>query len=214
MFEDVLPERAQALLDKITPIVHQEGFYLAGGSGLALQIGHRISEDIDFFKEFSFNTDLLFSLLKQATASSTRILEEKDTLWTLLDGVRCCFFMYGVQLLFAPVLIKGLKVADWRDILAEKFKTVSQRGSKKDFFDIFAAIRIKKLEIGEAVAICKKRFGSADLNFYHVLRSLTYFEDAEGEPDPLLTRGATFSWPEIKAFFLDHIKEFEKHFIE
>lgn len=214
MFKDALPEKAQTLLKKIIPIIQKEGFYLAGGSGLALQIGHRISEDLDFFKHSSFNTDLLFSSLKKVTVSSERILEEENTLWTILDWVRCCFFSYGMHLLFTPIIVEGLKVADWRDILAEKFKTVSQRGSKKDFFDIFSVIRIKKLDIGEAVAICKKRFGSTDLNFYHILRSLTYFEDAEGEPDPFLVERHTFSWKEVKAFFINQIKEFERHFIE
>ena len=44
MFEDALPEKIKAVLKKITPVVKAQGFYLAGGTGLALQIGHRISE--------------------------------------------------------------------------------------------------------------------------------------------------------------------------
>ena len=213
MFEDALPEKAQALLDKIIPIIQQEGFYLAGGSGLALQICHRISEDLDFFKNSSFNTDRLFSSLRRIAVSSSRTLEEEDTLWTILEGVRCCFFTYQVPLLFEPVIFQGLKVADWRDILAEKLKTVSQRGSKKDFFDIFSSMVAKNVDIRDAVSFCKRRFDSTDLNFYHILRSLTYFEDAEGEPDPKMLEGHTFSWEEVKAFFIDHIKEFERYFL-
>jgi hypothetical protein len=105
-----------------------------------------------------------------------------------------------------------LNVADWRDILAEKFKTISQRGSKKDFYDVFAVIRSKRLTSEEAVSIFKKRFGQTDLNIYHVLRSLTYFEDADGEPDPNMLKGYTFSWEEVKSFFVKNIKEFERYF--
>ena len=74
-------------------------------------------------------------------------------------------------------------------------------------------MKIKNLDVGEAVALCKKRFGSSGLNFYHVLRSLSYFEDAEGEPDPLVVKGESFDWNEVKSFFIDHIKDFEKSFI-
>lgn len=212
MFESALPENVKTILKKIFPILNEEKFYLAGGSGLALQIGHRISEDLDFFKHSSFNTDSLFSLLKQVSASSALILEEKDTLWTILDGVPCSFFSYVVPLLFDVIIVGGIKVADWRDILAEKFKAVSQRGSKKDFYDIFVVIRSKMLTIEEAVSIFKKRFGYTDLNIYHVLRSLTYFEDADGEPDPSKLKGYIFPWEEVKSFFVKNIKEFEKHF--
>ena len=103
-------------------------------------------------------------------------------------------------------------MADWRDIVAEKFKTIAQRGSKKDFFDIFAAIKPNRLTIEEAVSIFKKRFGHTDLNIYHVLRSLVYFEDADDEPNQSIVKDHAFSWEEVKSLFVGNIKEFEKYF--
>ena len=143
MFEDALPEKLKTILKKITLRMDQEKFYLAGGTGLALQIGHRISEDLDFFRAIPFDENMLTSLLKQGISSFEEIMAEKHTLWVILDGVRCSFFFYEVPLLFPPIPYEGLKVADWRDIIAEKFKTISQRGSKKDFFDVFAVVRSK-----------------------------------------------------------------------
>ncbi len=213
MFEDALPKKLKAILKKITPVVRAERFYLAGGTGLALQIGHRVSEDLDFFKDASFNPNSLLLTLKSKTDSSKDVVIETHTLLVSLEGARCSFFFYEVPLIRRPVLFEGLSVADWRDILAEKFKTISQRGSKKDFYDIFTVMRSKTLTIEEAVSIFKKRFGQTGLNTYHVLRSLTYFEDADGEPDPSMLKEYTFPWEEVKSFFLKNLKEFERYFI-
>jgi predicted nucleotidyltransferase component of viral defense system len=212
MFKDALPEKLKAILKKITPVVRTKRFYLAGGTGLALQIGHRISEDLDFFCDVSFDPNSLLLTLKNRTDSSEEVAVETHTLLVFLEGARCSFFFYKVPLIYEPVVFERLDVADWRDILAEKFKTISQRGSKKDFYDIFAIMRSKTLTIEEAVSIFKKRFAKTGLNTYHVLRSLTYFEDADGEPDPVMMGANTFSWEEVKFFFVNNIREFERHF--
>ena len=212
MFKDALPEKLKAILKKITPVVMVERFYLAGGTGLALQIGHRVSEDLDFFKDISFDPNSLFLTLKSNTDSSEEVIIEAHTLLVILEGARCSFFFYGMPLVYEPVIFEGLRMADWRDILAEKFKTISQRGSKKDFFDIFTVIKSKMLTIEEAVSIFNKRFGHTGLNSYHVLRSLTYFEDADGEPDPKMKEGYSFPWEEVKSFFMKNIREFERNF--
>jgi predicted nucleic-acid-binding protein len=212
MFKDTLPEELKAILKKITPAVRAERFYLAGGTGLAFQIGHRVSEDLDFFRDVSFDPNSLLFTLKSKTDSSEEVIIETHTLLVILEGARCSFFFYEVPLIYEPVVFEGLSVADWRDIVAEKFKTISQRGSKKDFYDILAIMRSKMLTIEETVSIFKKRFGQTGLNTYHVLRSLTYFEDADGEPDPSMLKGYTFTWEEVKSFFVKNIKEFERYF--
>jgi len=212
MFKEAVPEILKAILKKTTPVVRAERFYLAGGTGLALQIGHRVSEDLDFFRDVSFDPNSLLFTLKSKTDSSEEVIIETHTLLVILEGARCSFFFYEVPLIYEPVVFEGLSVADWRDIVAEKFKTISQRGSKKDFYDILAVMRSKMLTIEETVSIFKKRFGQTGLNTYHVLRSLTYFEDADGEPDPSMLKGYTFTWEEVKSFFAKNIKEFEKYF--
>jgi predicted nucleotidyltransferase component of viral defense system len=212
MFKDAIPEKLKVILKKITPVVRTERFYLAGGTGLALQIGHRVSEDLDFFRDASFDPNSLLLTLKSKTNSYEDVVIETHTLLVSLEGARCSFFFYEVPLIYKLVEFEGLNVADWRDVLAEKFKTISQRGSKKDFYDIFAVIRSKRLTIEESVSIFKKRFEQTGLNTYHVLRSLTYFEDADGEPDPNMLKGYIFPWEEVKSFFGKNIKEFEKCF--
>lgn len=212
MFENALTEKTKRLLQKIGPVMSEESFYLAGGTGLALQFGHRISEDLDFFKEASFNAEMLLSLLKRRVDVVSDVVMEPETLLVLLDGVKCSFFFYEVPLLYEKVDFGSIKIAEWRDIVSEKVKTISQRNSKKDFLDVYFAIESNRLSIEEVVALFRRRFESTKLNLYHTLRSLTYFEDADKEPDPVPSEGHPIHWGEVKSFFLKNVKEFERNF--
>ena len=209
MFENVLSQKAQAVLSNLSGLIKEWNFYLAGGSGLALQIGHRLSEDLDFFRQGSFDTQRLSLILGHKANSLNYILEEENSLVVEYDDLHLSFFHYTVPLIYPPVTLIGTPVADWRDIVAEKFKTLSQRGSKKDFYDLYEILTFGHLTIQEGVGIFKNRFEGTGINLYHVLRSLTFFEDAEGEPKPRLLLHQ-YGWEEVKIFFKDHIKEFER----
>lgn len=136
---------------------------------------------------------------------------EKETLICIVDGIKISFFYYEIPLLFEKLDFKGIKIADYRDILAEKIKTTSQRGSKKDFYDIYSIF--KKIEISEGIKIFKEKFADKDINYYHVLKNLTYFEDAENEPS-VIALNKPYSWNEVKKFFIKNIREFEKEMMK
>ena len=109
---------------------------------------------------------------------------------------------------------RGLNVASWQDIVAEKIKTVPHRGSKKDFWDVHSVIKLRS-SIHEVGYFFLDRFKGTGINLYHVLKSLVYFEDAENEPDPVfLPDGKEPDWSQIKQFFEENIKEFEKALIK
>jgi hypothetical protein len=214
MFTGVFPEGTKSVLKRISHIIRKKGFYLAGGGGLSLQFGHRISEDIDLFSSRLFDPSSLSSYLKEKSRIMEEILLEKNTLLIILDDVKLSFFYYPVPLLFSPLRFEGIEVADWRDIIAEKFKTIAQRGSKKDFYDLFEVFYSERLSIREAVRIFKERFSKTGMDFYHVLKSLTYFEDAELEPEPLYIKKPKPEWKDIKDFFISNIKEFSEEMME
>lgn len=126
-----------------------------------------------------------------------------------LKGVKLSFLFYKEPLIYPQVVWRNINVSDWRDITAEKFKAISQRGSKRDFYDLYAVLKMK-LTIGEACEIFKKRFRKSVINRYHVLKSLVFFEDAESEPEPILhVNGKDWEWASIKSFFENNIKNFE-----
>jgi hypothetical protein len=208
MFKNVLPPASLELLRDLNGELERSGFYLAGGTGLALQLGHWVSEDLDFFTAAGFDPAQLTRHLEGGPGYSETLVS-RDTLYCRLSGVKFSFLHYPVPLIYPPLPYLSMKVADWRDILAEKSKTLSQRGGRRDFYDVYACITLGKLSVAEAVAILKDRFAGTGINYQHVAKSLTWFKDAESEPDPrLLVR---IDWAEVKSFFDTRAAEFGKY---
>jgi len=208
MFENVVSPKAIELIEGIFDEI--SGFYLAGGTGLALQIGHRISQDLDFFSAEAFDAVRIKELI---SPEKIGLLREKS-LHCVKEGVRLPFLFYDIPLCYPTHMWRGIRIASWQDIVAEKLKAISQRGSKKDFYDLYATIVLKS-NIEEAGSFFMKRFKNTGINLYHVLKSIVYFEDADKEPDPiLLEKGKKWEWKSVKRFFEVHLKNFESVLIK
>lgn len=204
MFKEILSEKALKTVEFLSAQI--EDFYLAGGTGLALQLGHRFSDDLDFFSENQFNIDAVIS----AVQPDNVFYSSKGTIHCEINGIQISLLFYSVPLINPPLHWQKIKIADIKDIVAEKVKTISQRGSKKDFVDLYAVIKLK-YSVAEVCDIFKKRFGGSDINFYHVIKSLSFYEDAEEEPMPKMkTPDKMWDWETIKSFFLSNIQLFEK----
>lgn len=195
-------------LTKRLEFLKEFSFYLSGGTGLALQIGHRRSFDLDFFTDKEFLPEELSSAIKGRKISLEGEIRRQGTLYCILDGVKASFIFYDGQLLFPPVRINTLEAADWRDIVTEKLRTVSDRGQKKDFYDLYFGVR--ELGINAIAEFAHNKFGKA-INYLHLLKGITYFDDAERNPDPMLLDKSA-SWEGIKAFFISHVMDFENAF--
>lgn len=204
MFEKVLPKNAIWVINNLSQTLNE--FYLSGGTGLALQIGHRKSLDLDFLTTEIFNTEILLEKIRPEKI----LLVREGTIHCELNKVKLSFLFYSQPLIYEPIIWRNIKIADYKDITAEKFKSISQRGRKKDFYDLYAVLQLK-LSIEEACNAFKARFASSGINFYFVLKSLVYFEDAEEEPQPiLLLKGREWEWKNVKKFFEKNIRNFEK----
>lgn len=198
MFREVLTEPQQALLELLSRIAEVRTFYLAGGTALALYLGHRRSRDFDFFRAKEFAPQDLLSVLRE-TGELDVLLEATGTLTVALRGVPTSFFRYDYPLL-RPLHESpwGLLVADPEDIAAMKLAALAGRGSRKDFVDLyFHARRIAPLE--QVFELFREKYRGVSVDPYHLLRSLTFFDDAEAEAMPELL--AEVTWEEIKAFF-------------
>src|SRR5688572_13128244 len=113
-----------------------EGFYLAGGTGLALQRGHRLSVDVDLFSESDFASNLVRDRLRGL--NGLRNLElAPGTLHLELRGVKVSFLHYPYPLLFPLVDFDGLPVADPRDIACMKLAALANCGTRRDFVDLY-----------------------------------------------------------------------------
>ena len=200
MHEQTLPAASRELLASLTdrrgaPL---SGWVLAGGTGLALHLGHRVSEDFDFFRTNGMDSTALFQTLAEIGTCETLQSGER-TLSVLLDGIRLSFFQIDDPFLFRATPYAFFNVADPRDIALMKLLAVTNRGSRKDFVDLFAILQTGPV-LRDYVDLLPRKYGAGRLNPYQVVLSLTYFDDAEAEPMPRILR--SFDWAECKGFFL------------
>lgn len=169
------------LLERLMSEPELDSFYLVGGTALALQLGHRTSIDLDPFTPVSFDKSLLIeSLDKRFTIS---IVSESDSMViSYIEGVKVDFVKMGYPILFPLLIEQEIRMLDIKDIAPMKLKAITQRGSKKDFYDIYFLLQQMPLEI--MLKLFKEQFKQYEI--FHVVKSLTYFEDAEHYADPLV----------------------------
>lgn len=195
-------------LSKRMGFLNEFSFYLAGGTGLALQLGHRKSFDFDLFTPGNFFPEELSTLLGRHKISSQGEIRSHGTLHCILEEVKTSFIFYDSPLNFPLLQFNSLNIADWRDITVEKLRIVADRGQKKDFFDLYFGLSI--LGIDALIELSVKKFGES-VNYFHLLKGMTYFDDAEKNPEPMLL-DTSVTWEKVKHFFVTHITEFEKSF--
>ena len=190
----VLPAEAWAVVKLLKGTDLLDGWILAGGTALALQLGHRISVDLDFFRYEDFQV----APLRQALAPLGKLEVSSmapGTLHCRLDDIRLTFLRSEVPFLYEPVPYRGLHLADVRDIAAMKVIAVAGRGAKKDFIDLYAYLEAGA-SFPDLMAVVQRRYRDTDFNVMHLLHSLVYFDDAEAEPMPKMLSSA--GWPEIR----------------
>ncbi len=197
MHERVLPPRGREALAALRKSGILEEFYLAGGTGAALHVGHRISEDFDWFTPQVFSSLALRRDLDRA-GRFTLTHEARGTVTGLFQEVKVSFFQYDYPLLAPPVDWNDLRVAALLDIGLMKLTTISGRGSRKDFVDLYAICHAGA-PLGDLLHALPRKYGPTAYTAYHLLRSLTYFDDAEQEPDLRMT--APLDWAAVTAFF-------------
>lgn len=200
MHEKVLPKGSPTLLTRLerreAPLL--SGWTLAGGTGLALQIGHRRSEDFDFFRTDAFRAGDLHEVFKKLGDYET-LQEDEQTLTVIASGIKLSFFCIGDPFLFDRVPYRFFSIADVRDIALMKIVAISGRGSRKDFVDLYSILR-RGASLQELFALIPKKYGKGRANSYHLLKSLAYFDDAEREPMPQMLE--PFRWEECRNFFI------------
>lgn len=191
----VLGRPQLSVLRRLGPFLERSPFYLAGGTALALHLAHRRSVDFDWFSEHPLGDPLGLAAEIQGSGLPLEVASvEKGTLHGRSAGVRLSFLEYRYPLL-APVIPTrepGLRLASLEDIATMKLAAVVQRGSRKDFVDVFALGR--SLGLDAMLTLYRRKYGVRDIG--HVIISLAYFDDAEGERMPAMIRH--WSWATMK----------------
>ncbi|MDF1497961.1 MAG: nucleotidyl transferase AbiEii/AbiGii toxin family protein [Patescibacteria group bacterium] len=204
MYEKVINTKTKCVLESLDKIEIIKDFYLAGGTALALQLGHRKSIDLDLFSKNDFFTKELKTILTQIGKLKV-YSEEKRTLNASINGVKISFLGYKYKMLFPLIKYgKNLKLASAQDIACMKIDAISSRGSKKDFIDLY--FLLKKYSLKEILSFFDKKYKEIKYSQLHILKSLIYFQDAEQDPMPLMLESA--DWDKIKKELRKKVKEF------
>lgn len=191
---EILPEEQLKLLELLSGETFIRDFYLAGGTCLALYLGHRQSYDFDFFIPADFETSQIINILT-GLGRYERGNEEKNTINGLLNGVRISFFGYKYDIIDDFMHHNSIRLAGIKDIAAMKLEAIAGRGSKKDFIDIF--FLLKQFSLEQIFSFHAHKYGVGLSNQYHHLKSLVYFIDADAEAMPLMT--SPLNWDKVKA---------------
>ena len=202
---ETLPRQTKKALDFLSKEewLKKSNWYLAGGTALALQAGHRKSVDLDFFSE-DRNFDEKKLLANFAENSNLEIeVEEKNTIYAKLFGAKVSFIAYPFFIPKQEPLRHGtIRVLDRIDIGVMKITAISQRGRKRDFFDLYwCAHNIEPLE--NIIKRLKAQYPMVAHDYHHILKSMVYFEDAESDPEPEIYFLA--DWKKVKKFFIKEI---------
>ena len=192
--------RTLELLKRLMAFPPIEPFFLVGGTALALQLGHRVSIDLDLFTPQPFDKELLLNALFSEFDISVES-EGDQLLLTYIEEIKVDFVKMGYPILYPTVEVEGIRLLDIKDVAAMKLKAIAQRGSKKDFYDIYFLSEI--LPLAEMLTIFKTKF--AQFEVFHIVKSLTYFEDAENFADPIVF-DKKVSWTKVKKSIADQVK--------
>lgn len=196
MHEETLYLKTKRTLEKIQAEEILKNFYLAGGTALALQLGHRKSVDLDFFSpKYPSQEQLLQTLNKY---SPTVAQQAVGTLDIFIDEVKVSFFEYKYPLLEDTLAYKNIALAKLLDIACMKIVAISQRGTKKDFVDLY--VLLQKYPLKEIMQAFEKKYQGIAYQKLHILKSLVYFYDADNDPEPDYI--TPINWITVKQFLI------------
>lgn len=172
--------------------------YLAGGTALALHLGHRISVDLDFFTPQIFDEKTLSGELSQLSE-----YQEEGTAWRTVWGkianTKFSLFYYQYPLIKKTIPFEGIQMLSKEDIAAMKIHAMETRGTKRDFIDLY--FLAKEFTLEQMLKFYDQKYETLEDHLYIILRSMNYFIDADIEdmPEMLLP----VSWEKVKKFFQD-----------
>jgi hypothetical protein len=191
------------LLKKLQAVPAFSELRLVGGTALALQLGHRNSIDIDLFGKLSIDE----IALNEALSNIGKLIQLKKSqninIYSL-NNIKLDIVNYPYQWIGQPIKTDTLLLAGLKDIAAMKLAAITSRGTKKDFIDVF--FLLNRFSLPEMLKFYEKKYH--DGSVFLVLKSLTYFEDADQDETPKMY--VAYNWEKIKSKIIKEINKFNQ----
>jgi hypothetical protein len=174
MHDDALTKEASRLLPSF---VRLKSFYLVGGTALALQIGHRLSVDFDFFSREDLPERLLQNVrrvFREAQVEAT--LRTAEQVNCLINNIKTTFFSYPYDVVLPFIEYKNVPIISIKELAAMKAFAIGKRLSYKDYVDWYFLLQERHINLEETIAIAEKKYGG-DFNDRLFLEQLASLSD-------------------------------------
>jgi hypothetical protein len=207
LHKNAVEPTALGLLEKICRLPELAGFALGGGTNIALRKGHRLSIDLDFFTNKPFDTAAVYKIITGSFKNTELLFEQNQTMMFIIDGVKVDFVLYPFEW-SQPFEITGdARLISPEDIIPMKLQAISNRFSKKDFWDI--EILLETYPLTRMIGLFKLKFPPVDTGY--IVHSLTNFENAGTEADPICLIAK--SWETVKQNIREKVMEYTRQFL-
>lgn len=189
-YETITPE-THSLLEKLSDLSVLKDARLVGGTALALQLGHRTSTDLDFFGRINADSEELRDILREiGSVEVASVSKNINIFW--LNGIKVDMVNYPYPWLDLPIEGNRVRLASLNDIAAMKIAAIVNRGTKKDFIDLYTLLQSFSLD--NILDMYSRKYSDGSL--FIVMKSLIYFDDAETDPMPNVLNDTT--WEDVK----------------
>jgi len=209
MKDFILTQNQKSILKKIE-FLKKFSFYLAGGTALALQFGHRTSKDFDFFTLKKFDSLILIREFRKIFSKEMKNpRRDEDSLWLNIKNIDISFFKYSYKLIRPTISYLTINLARPEDIATMKLEAIVGRGTKRDFIDIYYLM--KKYSLKQILEFTRQKYSSA-FNEMNYLYALTYFNDAETiqKDRKRIYLYKEVQWKDVKEYIETEVKKYQK----
>lgn len=193
--------RTLALLKQLQQMPLLQNSRLVGGTALALQLGHRNSIDLDFFGEFQNSYIDFLNTFNNEGLTVNSLQNTKSIHIFEIEGVKVDIVNYPYKWLEDPIEDDGIKLSGLKDIASMKLAAITNRGTKKDFIDMY--FLLQHFSLNEMLGYYKTKYNTNSI--YNVIRSLVYFADAENDPMPKMY--IPVIWDEVKSVIKESVEK-------
>ena len=202
MHQEVITSKAREIFDKLC---YFPNFYLAGGTALALQLGHRISIDFDLFWKNYIPKDLLSRVKRVFKNSEIEVvINHLEQLTVAISGINVSFCRYPFPVISKFINYRGIKILPALEIAAMKAYALGRRATLKDYVDLYFVLNEKVCTLEKIISLCQRKYGE-DFDQRLFLEQLIYSKDVEEMEIQFLKERVTKL--KIENFFKKEIKK-------
>jgi len=176
MHQEAITSKAKEIFNKLKNFPE---FYLAGGTGMALQLGHRVSIDFDFFWGKDIPKELLPKVRRVFKDFEIKtIINHSEQLTLTINGVDVSFIKYAFPVISKLIEYEGIKILPNNEIAAMKAYVLGRRATLKDYVDLYFVVKAKIISLEEIIILSKKKY-SKEFDPRLFLEQLIYSKDIE-----------------------------------